>query len=375
MPDSETDFKLNNDEFTRIFDQYRARIEEITRQTEHGLQDLSTHPGEAPARNGSNHPLHKAAVPVPGDPAAPAAMEQPRILEKQPVKESEKILKEARKQAQKIIDEAEERAKKEARKKTQAQVDKLLARAQQQAEDLVSQARKLVEEERDAAITATKNHMESILTDITEQARRETLQKSTQTINNAREEAEKMTAEVAAAGMEINRLIRDTAERMRQHVSDIEARLQAESTELSRLIAESQLKIERITAAVQPPEPAGQGTAASGATPAGHKLMMRVLGDRSNGKNGTEPLFFGQIEVRADSTSLDYTYFKNLKKYLVKVPGIKHLQESASEKDFSALFDITEPLPLLELLRQMPLVEQVLNETAHDISVEFKAPA
>lgn len=372
MPASEPEFEINDDEFTRIFDQYRARIEEITRQTEHGLQNLrngtgDTLPGgqiEATSSNVTEKPAASLKQPV----STPTVPTKEVIT----VKESDKILKEAHKQARKILEEAEERTKKEARKKTQAQVDRILSQAQQQAAELVTQAERFVQEERDAAIASTKSRLEQVLTDITEQARRETSVKSAQAINNARERAERMMAEVASAGAEVNTLATTTIERMQQHIKEIENQLQTESNELSRAIAKTRLKIEQITAAVVPQDANVPSSTSTEGQTSRQRLMLHILGDRSNGKNGTEPLFFGHIEIRPEGTAFNYNNYKNLKKLLGKVPGIKQLQESASEKEISALFDITEPLPLLELLRQMPLVEQVTSDTDRDFSVQFK---
>jgi hypothetical protein len=48
--------------------------------------------------------------------------------------------------------------------------------------------------------------------------------------------------------------------------------------------------------------------------------------------------------------------------YLVHIPGIKYVQENASEKEMSVVFDVKEPLPLIDILKDIPLVEKVIEE-------------
>ena len=169
---------INNDEFARIFEQYRIRIEEITQQTETGLENLRSLPLESA---GEAETVKSDEIKTSPD-MPPAGMPSEKI-EPVTIKESEKIIKEARRQAKTILREAEEQVKKEAKKKTRAEVDKLLAEARCEADKFVTETRCVVEQEKEAAIKAAKTQMESILADITENARREATQKSQQIIN------------------------------------------------------------------------------------------------------------------------------------------------------------------------------------------------
>jgi hypothetical protein len=101
-------------------------------------------------------------------------------------------------------------------------------------------------------------------------------------------------------------------------------------------------------------------------------LAVHLLSDKSVSKNGNNGLFIGQIEMKSVSTSFDYQYLKNLKKYLINIPSIKYLQESASEKETTVLFDVKEPLPLLDIFSNIPLVDEIVTETDDDIFIIFK---
>jgi hypothetical protein len=158
-------------------------------------------------------------------------------------------------------------------------------------------------------------------------------------------------------------------------IDDFETRFQTETSDLATLIAETQSKIETLvqTAEESLARPAVTGKEQEPRDMEGSQtLAIRILGERSNGRNGTQPLFFGQVELRADNIPFDYRYLKSLKKHFSSIPSIKYLQESASEKDVSVLIDITEPLPLLEVLSTSPLVDEVISESDRQLSVIFK---
>lgn len=404
MAKQHTDTQFNKDEFTRIFDEYRNKIEAITRSTEANLQslqipprpDLNDQPEDQPAGEPPDTPVaaESAAEEAPelrvedepdadkveDEPEPPAPVIPPStplaeaVASPEPVTESAKTIKEAQKMARQIIAQAEEQVKKEARKKIQAQADKYLANAQKEAEEIISQARELVDKERDATVAATRGQVEELLREITDQARQETQAQSSRAIEESRLKAEKLMADVINGSSEISRLVGEVVNRARHTITEFEERLQSETEDIAKSIADTQARIEQIAEAAEAAEAARVLTE----TPEEPRdttdvpvLSVHILGERSNGRNGTQPLFFGQIEMKADSTSFDYRLFKNLKKSLLKMPGMKHLQESASEKELSALFDITEPLPLIELLGKIPQVAEVSSRTDREIAVVF----
>lgn len=417
MTNSDTEPQFNRDEFTKIFDEYRSRIEEITRQTEQNLQAIRTpveieqdiaeeetaeiEPGtadgpaeettaiDADAFNESIVETPEAEPPEDVVPEAQAPVTEPHaaafqepetpvMVEPQPpVRESEKIIREAEKKAKKIIDETENQVRKEAKKKTKTQVEKILEQARREAEAIIARANEIVEREKNSAIEASKTQTEQLLKDISEEFRRETQTKASQTINEARDKADKLITEAVSSGKEISSLLREMVERAHTTIDEFESRIQQEAGDISKAITDVQMKIEQLTMAAEEPAyiPPPENENGEYTEPMTPSLTMHILGDRSNGKNGTQPLFFGKVEMRSDSASFDYQYFKNVKKQFTRIPSIKQLEESASEKEISALFDITEPLPLLEILGNMPQVSEVINETERDISIVFKQPA
>ena len=189
--------------------------------------------------------------------------------------------------------------------------------------------------------------------------------------NNHCEKADKMTAEITTGSTEINRLVTEIVNKARNTINEFEERLQAETGELARAIAETQKKLAEAT--MTEPESVQEPPAESREPYADPTLEVHLSDAKSNGNNGHRGLYRGQIEIRTISSSFDYQYVKKLKKFLGNLPGIKYLQESASEKEMSVLFDFEEPLPLLNILRDVPQVDRVVTETDSDISLVFKS--
>jgi F0F1-type ATP synthase membrane subunit b/b' len=399
MAKQETDAQPRDDEFSRIFSEYHARIDEITRRTEKKLKSLNTDPEEVASavveRYTKDLPESPPVPPEESPPEEPEAREQEaeepeaeepeaeepealpdyrtlatnrpylgldrRDLNRPPIPESTQIIREARQQAKKIVEEAEQKTRKEAKKKTQSQVDKIMERAKKEAEDIVIRTRQSAEEEKNDIINTSRQEAARVITEITEKCRQESQSKSSQAISEAREKAQKIMADVIASSAETNRLITEIVGRAGQTVAEFEARLREEVGDLARIINEARARLDEVATAAREDkahsdtpdsnEPAEEITNPS--------LVVRILGERSNGKDGTPALFRGQVEMKS-SSAIDYQYLKTLKKHLVSIPDVKYLQEYASEKEMSVLFDIREPLPLLEVLRQVPVVEDIV---------------
>jgi F0F1-type ATP synthase membrane subunit b/b' len=395
MAKTQTDTHPTSDEFSRIFSEYRARIDEISRRTEKRLKSLNVDQEEVAEAlgeiliedlpEGPPHPPaevrpeereeekeEEEAQPTPEDTRPHLFVESPEP-EKPPIPESAAIIREARQKAKRIIEEAEQKVKKEAKKKTQSQVDKLLEKAGKEAEDIVAAARELAEREKSDIIAISRQEAEQVITEITEKCRQESRSQSSETIAQARRKAQKIMADVIESGTEINRLIADIIERAEKTVAEFESRLREETGDLARIITETREKLDQVTAAAREEEARSAAPALNGPNEIidSPTLAVRFLGERSNGTDGTSALFQGQVEIKS-SSAIDYQYLKSLKKHLVSIPALKYLQEYASEKEMSVLFDIREPLPLLDLLRQVPLVEEVLPGVEDDFSIIFK---
>src|SRR3972149_9773974 len=109
MSKSDADAKISSDEFSRIFDEYRAKIQEITRKTDKSVSPAGKSPGGA--GDSISEKLEEIVVS-----RFPETSARPTHLTEHPAPESAAIINKARHEAQQIIEEAEESARREAKK-------------------------------------------------------------------------------------------------------------------------------------------------------------------------------------------------------------------------------------------------------------------
>jgi vacuolar-type H+-ATPase subunit H len=365
MGKPDTKAQPQKDEFSRIFDDYRAKIEEISRKTSRNLpnDDDSTDTSTGDEAH-DLEVLVSRALPKPSN--GNVEVISPADIE------AEDIILAAKKRAQQIIDEAEDKSKKEAKKRTQSEVDKIITKARKDALEIITQTKQAADKERGDIVIASKNEAEQLIKEITEKCRQETQAQSSRAIEEAREKADKILSEIINGGMEISQKVSGIITKAKETMDEFETRLKTETDELETAVTETQKKLEQFTVATRKEEEAKSTPANNSKEPIKNSTLgLRLLGQKSNGKNGTHTMFSGQVEMKSISAPFDYQYLKNLKKYLIHIPNIRYVQESASEKEMSIVFDLQEPLPLLDILKNIPLVEEVITD-ADDICIMFK---
>lgn len=358
--------QTRNDEFTKIFDEYRTKIEEITKKTAEKNFQLFNEDSNNTADNDGERPEETTAG------GQPKPVNIRAEVERQANKEAAEIINEAKRKAQKLLIEAEENIKKEAKKKTQSQVDKIISKARKEAEDIMSRAKQVAEKERNEIITSSKQEADQLIKDITEKCREETQIQSSQVITEARKEARKMINDVVTSSTEISKTAMEIMDKAKKTTHEFENELQIELNELAKAIAEAQKKLEKVTTETferreTKVAPSNKNKELNGNT----MLSLQLKGGKANDGHGSDPLFSGQVELKSVS-SFDYRHLRNLVDYLIHVPSIKYVQESASEKEMSVLFDVQEPLPLLAILSDIPAVDKVIAE-ADGISLILKS--
>ena len=366
MVKPQTNSQARNDEFTKIFDEYRTKIEEITKKTAERNFQLFNEDSNNTADNDDEKPEETTAG------GQPKPVNIRAEVERQANKEAAEIINEAKLKAQQLLIEAEENIKKEAKKKTQSQVDKIISKARKEAEDIMSRVRQVAEKERNEIITSSKQEAEQLIKDITEKCREETQAQSSQVITEAREEARKMINDIVTSSTEISKTATEIMDKAEKTTHEFENELQIELNELAKAIAEAQKKLEQVTTeAFERREtkvaPSNKNKNLNGNT----VLSIQLIGEKSNDGHGSDSLFSGQVELKSVS-SFDYRHLRNLVNYLSHVPSIKYIQECASEKEMSVLLDVQEPLPLLAILSDIPAVDEVIAE-ADGISLILKS--
>ena len=371
MAEQQNTTMFQNDEFTKIFDAYRAKIDEITQRTQRNFHNNG---GASDAASGdvSDEPEIKISQVLEELKKQPETTSGPIKIELSALKESEEIIIEAKRKARQIVAEAEASIRKEAKKRTQTLVEKITENAQKDAEDILAQAKEAAEEERNKAIATVRKETAQLVKEITERCRQETQAQSSQIVAETQEKAAKMITDTLKSSAEISRFIEEMVIKNKNMMNEFQSKLQIETAGLAKSITETQNKLQHSTVIAKEEEAKPEPPNKNKEQYKNPTLAVHLLSDKSVSKNGNNGLFIGQIEMKSVSTSFDYQYLKNLKKYLINIPSIKYLQESASEKETTVLFDVKEPLPLLDILNNIPLVDEIVTETDDDIFIIFK---
>ena len=373
MAEQQNTTMFQNDEFTKIFDAYRAKIDEITQRTQRNFHNNGG-ASDAAADDVSDESEVKISQVLEELKKQPEITSGPIKIELSALKESEEVISEAKHKARQIVAEAEASIRKEAKKRTQSLVEKIIENAKKDAEDLLAQAKEVAEAERNKALVTVRKETAQLVKEITERCRQETQVQSSQIVTEMQEKAAKMITDTLKSSAEISRLIEEMVIKNKNMLNEFQSKLQIEMAGLAKSITETQNKLQQSTVIAEEEEAKPEPPNKNKEQYKNPTLAVHLLSDKSVNKNGNNGLFIGQIEMKSVSTSFDYQYLKNLKKYLINIPSIKYLQESASEKETTVLFDVKEPLPLLDILNNIPLVDEIITETDDDIFIIFKNP-
>ncbi len=360
MAKQPTKTNLKSDEFTKIFDDYRARIDEITKKTTDDVEKVP----KAKAHEIIEDQISKSKESISKDKSDSDIFIDE--IEWQANKRAAEIIKEAKLQSQRLIYEAEDKIRKEARKKTQAHIDKIIEKSKKESEDIIERAREIAEREKNETISTSQQQLEKLVQEITEKAREETEAQSSQILGQARQNAEKMISDVVTSSKEISEKVMEIMNRTKSTVRKFQDELQSGLSELAGAVEETQNSLEEIMAGIADKSEEVTGTIQEPASSdveliENTVLSIKFMGEKTNGKNGNDPLFSGKVELKS-VTSFEYRHLKNLMNYLVHIPGIKYVQENASEKEMSVIFDVKEPMPLIDILKDIPLVEKVIED-------------
>jgi len=91
-------------------------------------------------------------------------------------------------------------------------------------------------------------------------------------------------------------------------------------------------------------------------------LSVELIAEKYDEENGFNDYFSGQMELKTLSASFDYRQIMKLRNHLLQSPSIKCITECASEKEMTVLFEVKEPLPLLDILSNIPSVDRLIAQ-------------
>lgn len=282
-----------------------------------------------------------------------------REIEERAHQKSSEMIEDAKQRTQQIVEEAEEKAKKEAKSRVKSNEEKILAKAREEADSLLITARENAEKESKEIMERVRVEAERGLEEEVAKFRAEAQKQTDQISKDAQKRASKLIDNIIDDTKEVNEIIVESIKTSEKILGKFNDEIQAESGELAKNIMAARRKLEqKITRFAEKSEDETvlqKINAGSNKKPA---LWVALKGEQLEGRDDGKHLFKGYLELKTLSP-IDYIQIKGLKDVLTQVPNIKYLSESSSEDGTMLSFEIKEPLPLIDILNEIPLVENV----------------
>ena len=277
-------------------------------------------------------------------------------IEQQAKQKSSEVLKEAEQRVKHIIQEAEEKATREAKNRVRSQEEKILNRAREEANTIIADARKSAERESDEIIDRTKQEAERHVVEELEKFREQAQDQATQIRIEEEKKAAKLIDNIIGYGGKVNEMIIESIKSSEDMLEKMKSDMQLEIGTLTKGLTEARKRLEQSVTSFTEKSEAASVVQNINKINKKMALWVTLKGDKTALKDNGDFLFRGQIELKTLST-MDYALIKELKGFLIKVPNVKYLGESSSEEGSILSFEIKEPLPMIDILSSVPLVE------------------
>lgn len=298
------------------------------------------------------------------------AMEAGKKIEEEARQRAEAIIEEARQRCVQIEQDAEEEAARQARARIKAQEEKMLAKTREDVQAILDEARVNAEREANGIIEKTKEEAGQLVEDLTERYRKEAGDRAARIEKEAEDRAARIRNE---ALQRANRLIDDMTRQQDEARAAIAGTLKKSETLLERVNAEMQAEMEILHGDIIKAREKLEATrnsfdfseeeepdflSASGLE--SQTLWLSLNGTRS-GEDESSCRFQGQMKLKALS-STDQAQLRDLKSYLSGVSGMRFTGESSGEEGTVCSYDVSQPLPLMDILNNAPLVGRVVMQ-------------
>ncbi len=270
-------------------------------------------------------------------------------IEQEAREQAETILADARQEAKETVRRTEEDLNRQLKEKTRERKEKILAEAKQEAENIVAEARKTAEEE-------GRRIVEMLQQETQKKLEQETA--NFQTYAQAQADEIRRDTEKRAAGLlkgidddsrHFNTLLTDSIKKYEDILARLKEEVQAETGEMAKHVTATRRDIEKkLTSYNAEDEPGNTSLVVK--SPTSSSLWV-TLGEPMDdaGLN----LYKGRLDLKTLSV-VDHRKVRSLKAFLTRVQNIKYIGESSNEEGTVLNFEITEPMPLMEILDNIP---------------------
>jgi hypothetical protein len=272
------------------------------------------------------------------------------------------IISGAQQQAQQIILKAEEEARIEAKNRVKSQEEKILLKTREESHSILIEVRKNAEKEKNDIIEKAKKEVKQNIEEEIAKAKAEAQVNSAKISAEAEQKAANMIGAIVSSSNDVNDMIIKAIKKSETILEKMKNEMNTEVGELAKTMVIARNKLEQV-AVTAPDTKSKEDTILQKGNKDPDKnnvvIWVALEGEKSAQRDDRVFFFKGQMELKSLS-STPYSVVKSLKEFFSRVLNVHYLGESCSEKGCTTKFEIKEPLPIIDILNNIPSVKEVV---------------
>ena len=235
-------------------------------------------------------------------------------------------------------------------------------------------------EESHSILTTVKKNAEKEKNDIIEKAKKEAKQYIEEEVAKVKAEAQAKSAKInadaeqKAANMinalvtssnEVNDMIVKAIKKSETIMEKMKSDMNTEVGELTKTMVIARSKLEQVAMPAPDTKSKEDGLLQKNNKDTDKNLAaiwVALEGERTAPRGDGTFFFKGKMELKtlASASSTTFSVIKSLKDIFNRAPNVQYGGESCSEKEFSTKYEIKVPLPIVDILNNIPLVKEVV---------------
>ena len=275
------------------------------------------------------------------------------------------LINEAQQKAQQILQKAEEEATIEAKNRVKAQEEKILTKMREESHSILTTVKKNAEKEKNDIIEKAKKEAKQYIEEEVARVKAEAQAKSAKISADAEQKAANMINALVTSSNEVNDMIVKAIKKSETIMEKMKSDMNTEVGELTKTMVIARSKLEQVAMPAPDTKSKEDGLLQKNNkdTDKNNTAVWVALEGERTAPRGDGTFFFkGKMELKtlASASSTTFSVIKSLKDIFNRAPNVQYGGESCSEKEFSTKYEIKVPLPIVDILNNIPLVKEVV---------------
>jgi F0F1-type ATP synthase membrane subunit b/b' len=273
-----------------------------------------------------------------------------RRIEQEAKEQAEVILADARQEAEDLVRRAGEDLNKQLKEKTKDRREKLLAEAREEADGIIAAAKEEAEKEGRRIVGELQRETQQRLEQETVSFKSYAQAQADEIRSDTEKRAARLLRAIDEDSRRVNGLLADSLKKYEDILGRLKEDVQNEVGEIAKDVTAARKDIEnKLTSYTADSE--SEDAAMPSVKPSTGASFWITLGEpmSDDGLN----LYKGRLDLKTLSV-VEHRKVRSLKAFLSRVQNVKYVGESSNDEGTVLSFEITEPMPLMEILDNVP---------------------